>query len=103
MYLRFEFPGVPRAEWPGPDPVYGRLGLKIPVPPRRAFRGGRGRCWFKLSAGGCIEQIRALATILETRRGERIWQVYSRNPGRITYEDEFQVVAVPEAALRFYG
>ncbi len=106
MYLRFVFarpePGTRRrvgilralgTDWPGPDPVYGTLGLTLPVPPRAAFSGGRGLCWFKLGAGRCIEQVRALAYVLETRRGERIWQIYSRNPGLITYEDEFQVVA----------
>ena len=40
---------------------------------------------------------RELAFLL-AKRGERIWQIYSRNPGLITYEDEYQIVAVPDSA-----
>lgn len=68
----------------------------LPYPPRRAFSGGRGVCWFKLTAHDFIDEMRDLAFDLE-KRGHRIWQIYSRNPGMITYEDEFQVVAVPES------
>lgn len=70
----------------------------LPVPPKEAFRGGRALCWFKVDAHPCIEKTRELASLLE-RRGERIWQVYSRNPGLITYSDEHQVVAIPYAEL----
>ena len=80
------------------DRIYGWLKAHLPVPPRDVFSGARGLCWFKLDARGCIEQVRDLAFFLETRRGARIWQVYSRNPGLITYEDEFQIVAVPDSA-----
>lgn len=73
------------------------LRIHLPVPPREAFSGDRGLCWFKLEARRCIEQVREIACFLETRRNQRIWQVYSRNPGWITYEDEYQVVAVPES------
>ncbi len=73
------------------------LKVHLPVPPRDVFSGGRGLCWFKLDARPCIEQVRELARILESR-GERIWEVYSRNPGRITYEDDHQIVAVPDSA-----
>jgi hypothetical protein len=76
--------------------------VHLPVPPREVFSGGRGLCWFKLDARPCIEQVRCLAQFLENR-GERIWQVYSRNPGLITYEDDYQIVAVPESALSRYG
>ena len=69
----------------------------LPYPPRRAFSGGRGVWWFKLTAHRFIENMRTLAFRLESN-GRRIWQVYSRNPGLITYEDEFQIVAVPESA-----
>jgi len=72
------------------------LNLHLPVPPKRAFSGGRGLCWFKVDAHPCIDRVRDLALRLEGR-GERIWQIYSRNPGLITYADEFQVVAVPDS------
>jgi hypothetical protein len=80
------------------ETVLRRLGLHLPVPPLNAFSGGRGLCWFKVGARQCIDHVREIAFFLEERRGERIWQIYSRNPGLITYEDEFQVVAVPDAA-----
>jgi len=79
------------------DEVFTWLKIHLPVPPREVFSGGRGLCWFKLEARPCIEQVRDLALFLE-RRGQRIWQIYSRNPGLITYEDEHQVVAIPESA-----
>lgn len=71
----------------------------LPFPPKPAFSGRRGLCWFKLEAIDMIGKMRELA-FLHERRGERIWQIYSRNPGLITYEDEFQIVAVPESAIR---
>lgn len=78
------------------DLIFGWLKVHLPVPPRAAFRGGRALSWFKLDARACIEQVRDLALHLE-RRGERVWQIYSRNPGLITYEDELQVVALPDS------
>ena len=78
------------------DFIAGWLSAHLPVPPRSAFSGGRALSWFKLEARACIEQVRELASLLE-RRGERVWQIYSRNPGLITYEDDYQVIAVPES------
>jgi len=80
------------------DEIVRRLGIHLPIPPRESFSGGRGVCWFKLEARECIERVREVAFLLEKRRSERIWQIYSRNPGLITYEDDYQIVAVPEAA-----
>ena len=73
------------------------LKVHLPIPPKNVFSGGRGLCWFKLEARACIDQARDLARLLEGR-GERIWQIYSRNPGLITYEDDYQIVAVPDSA-----
>ena len=78
------------------DEIMDWLNIHLPLPPKSAFSGARALCWFKLDAGACIEQVRDLAWVLE-RRGERIWQVYSRNPGLITYEDDYQVVALPDS------
>jgi hypothetical protein len=115
MYLRFVFARPERRSrrragivWNGRykacgseemEAVSRRLGLLLPIPPRSAFSGGRGLCWFKLEARKCIDQVREIAFFLEQRRGERIWQIYSRNPGLITYEDESQVVAVPHSEI----
>jgi hypothetical protein len=85
------------------DRIYTWLKMHLPVPPEEVFSAGRGLCWFKLDASTCIEKVRDLAFWLEKRRGERIWQVYSRNPGLITYEDEYQVVAIPDSARMTAG
>lgn len=84
------------------DLIFAWLKVHLPIPPREVFRGGRGLCWFKLEAHACIEQVRDLAFLLE-RRGERVWQIYSRNPGLITYEDDCQVVALPESERNIYA
>jgi hypothetical protein len=80
------------------DEIRHWLNRHLAIPPKDVFSGGRALCWFKIDAHPCIEKVRDLAWLLE-RRGERIWQVYSRNPGLITYSDENQVVAVPQSAL----
>jgi hypothetical protein len=79
------------------DEIGAWLTRHLPIPPKDAFSGGRALCWFKVDAHSCIEKVRELARVLE-HRGDRIWEVYSRNPGLITYSDEVQVVALPESA-----
>jgi len=79
------------------DEISDWLVRHLPIPPEKVFSGGRALCWFKADAHPCIEKVRELALLLE-HRGERIWQVYNRNPGLITYSDEHQVVALPESA-----
>jgi hypothetical protein len=74
--------------------IYVWLSRNLPRPPRDAFSGTRALCWFKPEARACIDQVVDLAQLLQ-RRGERIWQLQTRYPGLITYEDEFQVVAIP--------
>ncbi|HZE98612.1 MAG TPA: hypothetical protein VE981_16390 [Planctomycetota bacterium] len=83
------------------DDLHLWLTRNLPIPPNDVFSAGRALCWFKVDAHPCIDKVRDLAMLLE-RGGERIWQVYSRNPGLITYEDEQQVVAVPES-IRLTG
>jgi hypothetical protein len=80
------------------DEISQWLSRHLEIPPRHVFSGGRALCWFKIDAHPCIEKVRDLALLLELG-GERIWQVYSRNPGLITYSDENQVVAVPQSVL----
>ena len=76
--------------------IFDWFNIHLPFPPKSAFSGRRGLCWFKLDARTVIDRMRDLAILLE-RRGERIWQIYSRNPGLITYEDDYQIVAVPDS------
>ena len=78
------------------DEIGAWLIRHLPIPPKEAFSGGRALCWFNVDAHSCIGKVRELARVLE-RRGDRIWEVYSRNPGLITYSDEQQVVALPES------
>jgi hypothetical protein len=82
------------------DAISQWLNRHLAIPPKDVFSGGRALCWFKVDAYPCIDKVRDLALLLE-RRGQRVWQIYSRNPGLITYADENQVVAVPESVLRF--
>ena len=118
MYLRFVFAGTRDRhrrrlgilhDLSGRGPLGGEgdeisawLVRHLAVPPRDVFSGGRALCWLRVEARGCIEKLRDLALLLEAR-GERIWQVYSRNPGLITYADENQVVAVPESVRLLRG
>ena len=81
------------------DEIAEWLNRHLAIPPKDVFSGGRALCWFKAEAHQCIDRVRDLSLLLE-RRGERIWQVYNRDPGLITYSDENQVVAVPRSILR---
>lgn len=110
MYRRFVFAkldletrrreGILRRRRPGGwgqrkiDAIYRWLNANLPRPPRSAFGGGRALCWFKPEARECIDRVADLAQLLQ-RRGERIWHLQTRNPGLVTFEDEFQVVAIP--------
>jgi hypothetical protein len=76
------------------EAVYEWFNDQLPVPPRAAFEGGTGRCWFRTDWDGFVRELWGAARRIE-EAGYRVWQVYNRNPGRITYQDDFQVVAVP--------
>jgi hypothetical protein len=116
MFVRFVFgqvyqrgrqrAGILRGAWrgsrSGPDPVLDRdageihrwLNRRLVVPWEDVFSGGRGLCWCKTGAQEVIRKLRDLAVLLDLQ-GARIWEIHSRNPGLVTYEDEHQVVAVP--------
>lgn len=68
--------------------------MHLAFPSRSAFRDGRGICWFKEDAKECIKRIWALVAIL---RENGVWVefIQARNPGWWSYEDSFQVVAIP--------
>lgn len=78
------------------------LNAHLPVPPRRIFSVSRGLSWFKPDAHQPIERVRRLAHLLRERQKCRIWEIYSRDPGLITYEDDLQIVAVPKAQVGSY-
>lgn len=50
--------------------------------------------WFKVSAAHLIERVPGYLEILEAH-GVECREVRSSDPGRVVYEDDFQVVVVP--------
>jgi hypothetical protein len=53
-----------------------------------------GICWFKDTARTHLACMRALAALVESC-GVPVYQVHTRKPGYVLYEDRHQVVAVP--------
>lgn len=92
------------------DSIAGRLGFRhrvtqlrellawfnrnLKVPPRRVFRNGLGRCWFRTDSTEIRDRLWTWIMLLRSE-GLRVRETASRNPGMITYRDEHQVVAVP--------
>jgi hypothetical protein len=56
-------------------------------------------CWFKPTAREHLARAWELVTILE-RNDVLIWTIKSRTTGRVYYEDEAQVFAVPSHEVR---
>lgn len=56
-------------------------------------------CWFKSVAREHLARAWEKVTILE-RNGVFIWTVKSERPGRVYYEDDVQVVALPSPEVR---
>ena len=59
----------------------------------------RAVCWFKPTAREHLARAWELVTILE-RNDVLIWTIKSRTTGRVYYEDDVQVFAVPSRELR---
>ena len=57
-------------------------------------RNAGARSWFRLSAAHLLEMTQEYLSLLD-RYGVLWTELRTRTPGRITYEDEVQVVAVP--------
>ena len=55
----------------------------------------RAAAWFKITAGHLLERVDGYLAILD-RHGVGYEVVRSDRPGRIIYEDPYQVVAVPD-------
>jgi hypothetical protein len=66
----------------------------LPVPPAEAFEGGAGLSWFNTIDDTCSRMLGSAVLRIEDA-GYRVWRIYSRNPGRVTYRDLYQIVAVP--------
>ena len=56
-------------------------------------------CWFKSTAYEHLAKAWELVTILE-RNDILIWTIKSHRTGKVFYEDEFQVFALPSVELR---
>lgn len=74
------------------ESVYEWLNSNLPCPPFSTSGWSRDAVsWFKDSAIEPIRSFRVLAALLEHHnRGVRMLR--SRNPGKVLYEDQFQVV-----------
>ena len=75
----------------------GWLNEYLPVPScfRQPETGAdEGVCWFHPSASEPIARVRSLSAILE-EHGIPVRMLWSPNPGRVIYEDRWQIVAAP--------
>ena len=66
----------------------------LPVPGDDAFNVDASLCWFKPGASACIERSRDLLALYRAA-GWGALEIWNRDPGYVTYEDEAQVVARP--------
>ena len=72
--------------------IYSWLNEHLPCPPFSTAGWSRDAVsWFKDTADRSIGKMRELATILESH-GRLVRVLQSENPGRVLYEDSFQVV-----------
>jgi hypothetical protein len=74
------------------EDVYVWFNSNLPCPPFSSAGWSRDAVtWFKDSANDSIRKIRELAVLLE-RHGKFVRTLQSKNPGKILYEDDQQVV-----------
>jgi hypothetical protein len=74
------------------EATYEWLNSNLPCPPFSSAGWSRDAvAWFKDSAHESIKRMRELATLLETH-GLPVRMLRSRNPGKVLYEDTYQVV-----------
>lgn len=74
--------------------TYAWLNANLPCPPFSTAGWSRDAVsWFKDSAEAAIREFRLLAALLE-QHGRPVRMLRSRNPGKVLYEDSFQVVFV---------
>lgn len=80
------------------EEIFDWLNEHLPRPPRDRFQGGKGLCWFKPGADASRQRMNALAGILRAL-GAAVQELRHPAPGKITYEDEQQIVAVPPRSM----
>ena len=72
---------------------------ELPLPPHDRFRSGQAICWFKPDAGRMIQRLWPVALAMR-ESGVPVRVVRRWDPGRIRYQDRWQVVAVGERTGR---
>jgi hypothetical protein len=78
------------AEWL--EETYEWLNENLPCPPFSSSRWSREAVsWFKDDAGKAIERMWGIVSLLR-EHGLQVRLLRSRNPGKIIYEDQYQVV-----------
>lgn len=70
---------------------YDWLNAHLPVPPFSSSGWGDVVAWFKDDALEAIKRMWDLAALLE-EHGRTVRFLRSKNPGRVVYEDDFQIV-----------
>jgi hypothetical protein len=74
------------------EETYTWLNANLPCPPFSTSGWSREAVsWFKHTAKESIEKMRLLAVLLESH-GKQVRVLRSPNPGKVLYEDNFQVV-----------
>jgi hypothetical protein len=74
--------------------AYAWLNAHLPCPPFSTTGwGSEAVCWFKDSAGLSIKNMWDIAALLE-EHGVPMRLLRSKNPGKILYEDDFQIVVL---------
>lgn len=66
---------------------------ELPIPPPERFRGGKAVCWFKPDAGPMIQRLWPVARAM-SHCGLPVRVIRRNHPGRIRYQDRWQVVVV---------
>src|SRR5262245_12331793 len=76
------------------DELLAWFNRRLTVPGDDAFNVDGSLCWFKPGASRHIERSRELLALFRAE-GWRALEVWNRDPGIVTYEDEAQIVARP--------
>ncbi len=81
------------------EDIYEWFNNNLPCPPYSSSRWSRQAVsWFKDTAKEPIQQMRELSVLLESH-GLLVRTLRSKNPGKVLYEDEYQVVVIERERL----
>lgn len=77
----------------------------LPLPPAEVYRTQSNPdaiAWFRTTAGRFLKPVPGYLAILDAH-GLGCVEMHSNSPGRILYEDDYQVIAAPEPLPRMPG